>query len=1018
MLHQIRRALQSFRLPAFLLLALAWSTPAAGQTHGHARISETAQVIQTYPFSERDPVPILTRDERLYPYHAFQGYATESVPQEWKVVTLENDYIQVFVLPEVGGKVWGAVIKATGEEFIYRNEVMKFRNIALRGPWTSGGIEFNFGVIGHTPSTATPVDYTLLKNEDGSVSCVVGAMDLPSRTHWRVEIRLSPEKAYFETNVLWYNPTPTTQSYYNWMTAAAFARDDLRMYIPGNRFLGHPGESHAWPYDELGRYLPDYAQNRFGGHKSFHVVGELDEHFGGYYADDDYGFGHWSRHEEMPGQKLWLWALSRQGAVWEDLLTDTDGQYVEYQAGRQHVQYAPGQDINPIKEASFDPGSADRWEEIWFPVVGIGGMSDVSRHGVLHVSENGDLIEIGLNAFESVLDTVRVIAGGETVAEFPFELGPLAVFGVSIPHPPGAFEVVSKALGLRYATDRSDLALRRPFTTAHEAAESIPEVDQWVAKAQELIEARRFAQGRELLGRALGQEPWHRDGLVLMAGLDYRAGLVEDGLERIERVRQLDAYDPQANFVAGNLYRAAGSVVDAREAFGWAARSMAFRSAAYTQLADLALLEGDWPEAEHYASLALDYDRINLPALHARSIAARHLGTPAAAYPAAMLSIDPLNHAARAEQYLLSGSAADADRLLRGMRSEFPEQTLLEVAIGYANRGLPRDAARLLRAPAKLGPVAQAWLWYLEGAAEALPALSAAEVEFVFPYRTETLGVLFAAAEASDHWSWTYLEALNLWALGRSDEARERMTALGNRPDLSSFYISRAHMGGGESDLLRAQTTHGAGRLSSIHLIRHYQSKGRWDEALATSDVGRRQYPADFNLALLHARSLLYLDRPIEAAKILDEVHVLPSENASESHLMFEWAHVMIGMDLLDSRPDEAARHFRQAMEWPEHLGQGRPYDPDERLPRYLLGVASKRSGDTAAARAAFLKVVDASAGGTGQRNRLAVASLRALGRADEADAWAAKIPPRRSTTDLTTLDETLLFRALTFDNR
>ena len=104
-------------------------------------------------------MPALATDRRLYPYHSFEGYAATSEPREWKVVRMENDLIEVFVLPEVGGKVWGAVVKETGHEFIYRNEVMKFRDIALRGPWTSGGLEFNFGVIGHTPATATPVDY-------------------------------------------------------------------------------------------------------------------------------------------------------------------------------------------------------------------------------------------------------------------------------------------------------------------------------------------------------------------------------------------------------------------------------------------------------------------------------------------------------------------------------------------------------------------------------------------------------------------------------------------------------------------------------------------------------------------------------------------------------------------------------------------------------------------------------------------------------------------------------------------
>ena len=118
------------------LFVCSIGVPLPAQT---ATIKEEVQVLETYPFSDPDPSPILLRDPRLYPYHGFDGYSHESEPRPWKVVTLENEYIEVFVLPEVGGKVWGARIVATGEEFIYRNEVMKFRNIALRGPWTSGG---------------------------------------------------------------------------------------------------------------------------------------------------------------------------------------------------------------------------------------------------------------------------------------------------------------------------------------------------------------------------------------------------------------------------------------------------------------------------------------------------------------------------------------------------------------------------------------------------------------------------------------------------------------------------------------------------------------------------------------------------------------------------------------------------------------------------------------------------------------------------------------------------------------
>ncbi len=91
----------------------------------------------------------------------------------------------------MGGKVWGATEKSTGREFVYQNHVMKFRAIGIRGPWTSGGIEHNFGLdLGHAPWTASPVDYILKENDDGSVSCIVGGLDLASRTQWRVNILL------------------------------------------------------------------------------------------------------------------------------------------------------------------------------------------------------------------------------------------------------------------------------------------------------------------------------------------------------------------------------------------------------------------------------------------------------------------------------------------------------------------------------------------------------------------------------------------------------------------------------------------------------------------------------------------------------------------------------------------------------------------------------------------------------------------------------------------------------------
>ena len=162
-----------------------------------ATIREEKQVIRTYPFSGPDPSPTRSSrggiGQRIYPYFSFDDLSSTGADQTWNVVRMENPYIEAFVLPAEGGKLIGAVEKSTKQAFIYYNHVLKFRNISMRGPWTSGGIEPNFGIIGHAPSTASPVDYLIRKNPDGSVSCFVGSMDLPSRTQWRVEFTIPPD---------------------------------------------------------------------------------------------------------------------------------------------------------------------------------------------------------------------------------------------------------------------------------------------------------------------------------------------------------------------------------------------------------------------------------------------------------------------------------------------------------------------------------------------------------------------------------------------------------------------------------------------------------------------------------------------------------------------------------------------------------------------------------------------------------------------------------------------------------
>jgi tetratricopeptide (TPR) repeat protein len=216
---------------------------------------------------------------------------------------------------------------------------------------------------------------------------------------------------------------------------------------------------------------------------------------------------------------------------------------------------------------------------------------------------------------------------------------------------------------------------------------------------------------------------------------------------------------------------------------------------------------------------------------------------------------------------------------------------------------------------------------------------------------------------------------------------------VGDAADFAPFYVGRAELlkqlfgRDQERDLRRAVQLAGADRTVRIHLIRYLQDRGRWEDAVAESDAGRAFFPGDFNLDLLHVQSLIQLGRPHEAIEILNATHVLPSENARASHRLYEQAHALAALDAMEGgESDEARRHLRASLEWPEHLGQGRPYAPEERLVQYLLGTVEHRLGERDRAREAFEAVVaatgetDASAA---RLDLLAIPSLVALGQTD-----------------------------------
>jgi tetratricopeptide (TPR) repeat protein len=963
------------RIVVLLLISLllAAALPAcrgsAGPS-GAASISEKNEVFKTYPYGDPDPVPIFARSTmwgngaRLYPYSFFNKFSSVGTDQEWPVVRLENPYISVAVLPRVGGKVWGATDKTTGRDFLYTNHVLKFREIALRGPWTSGGIEFNFGIVGHSPSTASPVDYVLRENPDGSVSCIVGAMDLPSRTRWSVAIRLPKDKAFFETNGAWYNPTPLSQSYYYWSCGAIKTADDLRYIFPGRWQIGHdygvPLE--PWPVDSQGRDLSWYRANAFPGSKSYFTVGEREDFYGAWYEKSDTGFGHWALYDDMPGRKVWIWDLSRSGGIWVDLLTDSDGQYTEPQAGRL---------LNQSDHEFLASGTADRWRELWFPYNSIGPMVSSSPDGVLSVAAVADKLTVGLYPLRAVEEDLVVEAGGKELHRERIKVEPAQPLKRDLPLAlAGRNFTVRLGPSLSYRSDPAADDLERPLR--------FKPVDETTAEGLFLSgtrneKARSFETALEKYAACLAKEPGHRSALVRSAELRFRRAEYAQALTLAARALELDMYDPAANYVYGVTARRLGKMTDAKETLGWAARSNAYRSAAYTRLAEIALSEARYDLAVDYAQRSIDANAFNSGGFEIMAAAHRRAGRAEAARAALdrLLDIDPLDHLGRFELYLLDRGPKTLAAFQSMIRNETPHETYLEAALAYLRWNMDDDAAELL-AHAPAHPTVFAWLAFLKR--DAAPGESRAWLDkavglppaLVFPFREEEIPLFeWAVAQRPADWKPRYYLGLILWSKGRAEEARA-LLAKCEGVDFAPFFLSRAMLMRPVDPAAALADYETAVRIDQKTwrnwqaLIEFRSQSGQAQEALIAARRAAGFFPTEVPIQIGLVRCLMAVGKYEEAAAGLEAIEALPFEGASEIHALFARTHLQLGLSAVGKKDwPGAVRSLERSKEYPEKLGTGKPFDPDYRIQDYLLGLLHGRLGDQAASAASFQAVVD-----------------------------------------------------------
>src|ERR1700722_18021969 len=135
------------RCPAFLIAAAtaAFAAPLASAA-APVVLTEADETIPTYLSGPPHPDPMFYfgrqsqgAEGRIYPYPLYDNLTNQKGEQTYHIVYLENEYVKVGIVPEIGGKLFSAVDKTNHYDFVYHQHVIKPALIGLIGAWISGG---------------------------------------------------------------------------------------------------------------------------------------------------------------------------------------------------------------------------------------------------------------------------------------------------------------------------------------------------------------------------------------------------------------------------------------------------------------------------------------------------------------------------------------------------------------------------------------------------------------------------------------------------------------------------------------------------------------------------------------------------------------------------------------------------------------------------------------------------------------------------------------------------------------
>lgn len=949
-------------------------------TKGTAQVRVVKAPIKTYKWSQASKYPVFLPGWRgsLYPYTMEDKLLHIGENIKHTQVILENEYIQVIILPGLGGHLWRAYDKVSGEEIFYNNQTVKVGLVAMRGAWWASGVEWNFP-RGHSVSTVSPVDYTVMENDDGSVSAAVGDIDRISRMKWMVKVTVHPGRTGFSIDTVLSNPTPYPHRYMYWENCAMHANEGFQYISPAKS---------AWTWGGPRKFpmANGVDQSWYKAHPhavDFFTLGEGQDHFG--YFDHTRGFGavHVADNSVMPGKKFFTWGTAEHGKIWAKNLSDNDGPYIELQCGLTYTQ---------AEFRFFPPQQSIRFDEVWYPVGDLGPFAYANRAGALYLSDmlegkpHPKEIEIALVTRENLSGAdLAVTAGGRKVlskSPLRFSAGKPRRWKVSVPATANEVTVKLSRKGeaiLSYSTREygkiKDVEVGHLLRTPEPTKDSSAEM--FVRAAEDSAKQLDFGQAIEYAEKALKKKPGfaparYWKGNILFCQFRYgearrelekvppRNGRYAESLELLAEIARYENRLDDARSLAEKLAGLKGGELLGAPIAGKAAMMAGDFKAAVRHFRQV------WKSAKAAPELAALY-----------AVALRLSGKEAKAIEAArkVLEADPLNYLALNELEIL-GEPAGRDRAMRGR-----EDAYIELAAFYEDAGRFEDAAVVLEhfrthiCGSASSPMVYYHLgWCNEKIARPTEGDSFFEMaakgdpDHIFAYRREDIEALDAALACNPAdavawyllgnvyaWRFRYCEAIEAWKKAAEGGLGDYPVLLRNmgRIKLKIFedaaaarkHYTRAIDGSPTDEDLYVEADEAFARSRSI--------KGRVD----LLERGAREMPESQKVHKLLAQSYYFAGRYDDALETLMSMSFDRWEGDRLAYQVYESSWVEKGRELLRRRRyEDSIVAFEKSMEYPENFKIGKPAFPRHAPQLFLAGIAYEKIGETEKAETAWLQ--------------------------------------------------------------